>query len=176
MELFTSGFRRFPHERPVVSLAAAVLACELVGASGTVFTATGLDSWYASLARPALAPPNWVFGPVWTTLFALMGVAVWLVWRRAGAAAPEDDVVRRAGVAFAVFVVQFAFNVAWSAVFFGRQSLLGGLAVIAVLWLLIAATVRAFGRVDRRAAVLLLPYLAWVSFAAYLNYRFWTLN
>ncbi|MFB6296077.1 MAG: TspO/MBR family protein [Halobacteriales archaeon] len=167
--------RRLPEERPIVALVVAVIACEVVGASGAVFTAQGLESWYVTLARPDLAPPNWVFGPVWTTLFALLGVAVWLVWRRASGPAAASQ-VGQVRTALGVFAVHFAFNVAWSAVFFGARSIAGGLAVIAVLWVLIVATIRAFDRVDRRAALLLVPYLAWVSFAAYLNYRFWALN
>jgi len=164
--------RRLPHERPRLSLVLAILAVELVGASGAVFTAQGLASWYGTLQRPALAPPNWVFGPVWTTLFALIGVAVWLVWRRLDSPRME----RRARAALAVFVIHFVANLAWSAVFFGLQSVDFGLAVIIVLLSLILLTMLAFDRVDRRAALLLLPYLLWTTFAAYLNYRFWVLN
>jgi len=164
--------RRLPHERPRLSLVLSILAVELVGASGAVFTAQGLTSWYGTLQRPALAPPNWVFGPVWTTLFALMGVAVWVVWRRLDS--PRAG--RRARVALAVFAVHFVANVGWSAAFFGLQSVDLGLAVIVVLLALILLTIRAFDRVDRRAALLLVPYLCWTAFAAYLNYRFWVLN
>ena len=160
-----------PQRRPLASLALAVVACELVGASGAVFTASGLESWYGSLARPELAPPNWVFGPVWTTLFALMGAAAWLVWRELDG--PDRGAARRA---LWLFAGQFGLNVAWSAAFFGARSIAAGLAVIVALWLAILGTVLAFERVDRRAAALLLPYLAWVSFAGYLNYAFWTLN
>lgn len=166
----TARLRRFPHRRPVVSLALTVLAVELVGASGSVFTVSGLGGWYDGLVRPALAPPNWVFGPVWTVLFALIGLALWLVWRRADAAP------RATGLAGGVFAVHFAVNVGWSAVFFGLRAVGWGVVVIAVLWALIVATMLAFDRVDRRAALLLVPYLLWVSFAAYLNYRFWVLN
>jgi len=165
-----SRLRDLPQDRPVSSLAMSVLVVEAVGASGAVFTAQGLASWYETLQQPALAPPNWVFAPVWTTLFALMGVAVWLVWRRV------DSAPRGARVAIGVFVAQFVFNLAWSAAFFGAQNVALGLAVIALLWALIVATILAFARVDRRAAALLVPYLLWVSFAAYLNYEFWVLN
>ncbi|MFB6124836.1 MAG: TspO/MBR family protein [Halanaeroarchaeum sp.] len=164
------ALREFARDRPVASLVFAVLVVEVVGGSGAVFTAQGLASWYDSLVRPAIAPPNWVFGPVWTTLFALMGVALWLVWR----AAPDRP--RAATVAVAVFAVHFLANLAWSAVFFGLRAIGPGLAVIAVLWLLIVATMGAFDRVNRRAALLLVPYLLWVTFAAFLNYRFWALN
>jgi tryptophan-rich sensory protein len=164
--------RRFPHERPRISLVLTVLAVELVGASGAVFTARGLASWYGTLQRPALAPPNWVFGPVWTTLFALMGIAVWLVWRRVSSPRYE----RRAQIALGVFGVHFVANLGWSAAFFGLQSVALGLAVIVLLLALILITMWAFDQVDRRASVLLFPYLLWTTFAAYLNYRFWVLN
>jgi tryptophan-rich sensory protein len=166
----TGRLGRLPRERPLVALALAVLVVEVVGAAGAVFTAQGLGAWYDSLARPALAPPNWLFGPVWTTLFALMGGAVWLVWRRL----PERP--RAVRVALATFAVHFVFNLGWSAAFFGARRIGLALAVIAVLWLSILATVGAFARVDRRAALLLVPYLLWVSFAAVLNYGFWRLN
>ncbi|MFB6354687.1 MAG: TspO/MBR family protein [Halobacteriales archaeon] len=162
---------RLPERRPITSLGLAVIACEAVGASGAVFTAAGIETWYPTLVRPALAPPNWVFGPVWTALFALMGGAVWLVWRELGG--QKGPAARRA---LGWFAGQFVLNVAWSAAFFGARSPAAGLVVIGLLWLAILGTVRAFDRVDRRAALLLLPYLAWVGFAAYLNYAFWTLN
>lgn len=157
--------------RPLAALAVAVLACLLVGSSGSVFTSTGPQSWYAGLQAPAVAPPSWVFGPVWTTLFVLLGVAVWLVWRRASG--PRS---RTARLALGVFAVHFAINVAWSAAFFGLQSLTLGLVVVAVLWVAVLVTMLAFARVDRRAAALLVPYLAWVTFASYLTYGYWALN
>ncbi len=162
--------RRLPAKRPLLALVLSILLVELVGASGAVFTAQGLGTWYDSLVRPAVAPPSWVFGPVWTTLFALMGTGLWLVWRRA------TDAPGAVRLAVVVFAVHFVFNLGWSAAFFGLQAVGLGLAVIAALWVLIVATMWAFARVDRRAALLLGPYLLWVSFAAYLNYRFWVLN
>ncbi|GGL46024.1 TspO/MBR family protein [Halocalculus aciditolerans] len=170
MSALSARVAEFPRAHPVASLVVAVLAVEAVGASGAVFTAQGLAEWYGTLRRPGVAPPNWVFGPVWTTLFALVGVAAWLVWRQ-GEENPRG--VRLAG---GVFAVHFAFNLGWSAVFFGLREIGAALVVIAVLWVLIAATTWAFARIDRRAAALLVPYLLWVSFAAYLNYQFWLLN
>ena len=167
----TTRLWSFPDRRPWVSLALAVVVTELVGASGAIFTSRGLESWYPALESPELAPPNWVFAPVWTTLFLLMGVAVWLIWTEA-----SGERSRSARFAIGLFAAHFLVNVAWSAVFFGSQSLLGGLVVIALLWLFIVATILAFGRVDRRAGLLLVPYLLWVSFASYLNYAFWALN
>ena len=173
MTSIATQVRALPDRRPLLSLAVAILAVEIVGASGAVFTTSGLASWYGTLQQPALAPPNWVFAPVWTTLFALLGVAVWLVWRQVDASPPTG---RQARLALWIFVVHFAVNLAWSAAFFGAQSVVLGLATIAVLWVLIVLTMWAFDRVDRRAALLLVPYLLWVSFAAYLNYQFWVLN
>lgn len=162
--------RDLPRDRPVLSLAMAILAVEIVGASGAIFTAQGLTEWYGSLQQPSIAPPNWVFAPVWTILFALIGVSLWLVWRRLSTRPRES----RIGIG--VFVIHFVFNLGWSAVFFGLREIGWGLLVIGMLWLLIVATMWAFDRVDRRAALLLVPYLLWVSFAAFLNYRFWVLN
>jgi tryptophan-rich sensory protein len=170
MASLSDRIRELPREHPVLTLASTILIVEIVGASGSLFTARGLGGWYDALQKPALAPPNWVFAPVWTTLFALIGVALWLVWRRA------DRLPREARRSVGVFVVHFVFNLGWSAVFFGRQDIGWGLVVIGLLWVLIVATMWAFDRVDRRAALLLVPYLLWVSFAAYLNYRFWVLN
>ncbi|MFP4530232.1 MAG: TspO/MBR family protein [Halodesulfurarchaeum sp.] len=170
MAVLATALRRFPRDRPIVSLLLCVLAVEIVGASGAVFTVQGLGEWYGSLTRPAIAPPNWVFGPVWTALFLLMGVAVWLVWRHAG------ESPGRVRFAMGVFAIHFAFNLAWSAAFFALQAIALGFAVILVLWALILATIWAFDRVDRRAALLLVPYLLWVTFATVLNYRFWVLN
>lgn len=167
----TGGWAAFPRRRPIVALLLAVAACILVGASGSLFTAAGLESWYPTLEQPALAPPNWVFGPVWTALFTLMGVAVWLVWRQV-----PSDRGRAARLAIGAFALHFLLNLGWSAAFFGAQSLFGGLVVIVALWASIVVTAALFSRVDRRAAALLLPYLAWVTFAGYLNYRFWVLN
>lgn len=170
MVSFVARCGRFPRDRPVIALTIAILTVEIVGASGSVFTMQSLSTWYSTLQRPMIAPPNWVFGPVWTVLFALIGVALWLVWRQI------ESSPREAWIALSVFAVHFVFNVGWSAVFFGLQELGWGLAVIGLLWLLIVATMWAFDRIDRRAVLLFVPYLLWVSFAAYLNYRFWVLN
>ena len=121
--------------------------------------------WYAALSKPSWTPPPWVFGPVWTTLYAAMGVAAWRVWRRDGWS-----------VGVGLFLAQLAVNAAWSPVFFGWQQLGAALAVILVLAALIALTVRAFWRSDRLAGALLVPYLAWASFAACLNAALWRLN
>ncbi|HWB34176.1 MAG TPA: TspO/MBR family protein [Candidatus Paceibacterota bacterium] len=146
-----------------------VLVCEGAGLIGTIFTAPSIPSWYATLVRPTLAPPNWIFAPVWTTLFFLMGIAAFLV-ARAGA---DRRYVRAALV---IFFIQLALNVGWSFLFFGLKSPAMAALEIVLLWLAIAASIWAFARVSRAAAWLLLPYIAWVTFAAYLNVAIWLLN
>lgn len=125
-------------------------------------------SFYAQLVRPEWAPPARVFGPVWTVLYALMGIAAWLVWRVGG--------YRRAQVALNLFLAQLVLNTLWSWLFFGWQKGAVAFADIVVLWLLIVATLVAFWRVKPLAGALLIPYLLWVSFAAVLNYSVWQLN
>lgn len=150
-------------------LAGFVALAQAAGIIGSFFTSPSIPTWYATLAKPELAPPNWVFAPVWTTLFLLMGVAAFLVWRRGFG---RRDVKR----ALALFAFQLVLNTLWSIIFFGLQHPKGAFIEIIFLWLAIAATIGAFARVSRAAAWLLAPYIAWVSFAAYLNYALWTLN
>jgi benzodiazapine receptor len=143
------------------------LACFLAAGLGSLFTMISLGSWYTALAKPSWNPPSWVFGPVWTVLYAMMAVAGWLVWRRGGAAIRP---------ALRWFAVQLVLNVGWSAVFFGLQMPGPAFAEILVLWIAIAATLRTSWRVSRPAGILLVPYLLWVSFAAVLNFAIWRLN
>jgi benzodiazapine receptor len=125
-------------------------------------------AWYAALIKPSWTPPSAVFAPVWTALYLLMGVAAWLVWRRAGFGG--------ARAALGLFIVQLALNALWSYLFFGLHRIdLAGLEIVA-LWVAILGVVWLFWRVDRRAGALLLPYLVWVSFAAGLNFALWRLN
>lgn len=147
-------------------LAVALALPQAAGLLGSVFTASAIPTWYTTLVRPEIAPPNWVFAPVWTTLFLLMGIALFLVWRSTS----------RKRVAMVLFFVQLALNVLWSVLFFGLHSVSLALVGVGVLWVAIAATAVAFYKISRTAAWLLLPYLLWVSFAAFLNYRFWVLN
>lgn len=137
---------------------AAILAPIAVGALGTLPTIPAIRGWYRTLDRPAWNPPDAVFGPVWSTLYLLMGIAMLLVRRTQGSRNAE-----------ALFGLQLALNLAWSYAFFGLRSPAAGAAVIVALWLAIVATVAAFARRSRLAATLLVPYLAWVTFAAALN-------
>lgn len=150
-------------------LTASILISLSAGAIGSVFTVTGPDSWYAGVAKPAFNPPNWIFGPVWTTLFILMGVALFLVWRQGW-----HKIEVKAAIKY--FFIQLGFNIIWSYFFFGLSNPRLAFLEIIALWLAIVATMTAFYKVDRRATWLLWPYLAWVSFAAFLNYTIWQLN
>jgi tryptophan-rich sensory protein len=143
----------------VVCLALPLGAAALGGAA----TASSVDTWYPELAKPAWTPPGWIFGPVWTVLYLMMGTASWLVWReRPRARALVDR-------ALALYAAQLALNVLWSVVFFGLRRPGWAVAEIALLWLAILATLLAFRRVRPAAAWLLVPYLAWTTFAAALN-------
>ena len=154
-------------DRPWLGLLGWLVLCFAVAALGAV-ASRNAPGFYAALERPAWAPPASVFGPVWTVLYALMAVAAWQVWRLRGWAG--------AGMVLGLFVLQLAANGLWSWLFFGWR--LGGpaLADIALLWVLLAATLVGFWRIRRSAGLLLVPYLAWVSFAAALNWSVWQRN
>ena len=149
----------------VIVLIGMVLLCFCVAATGSLFPP---DAWFDNLIRPSFAPPNWIFGPVWTILYLMMGVSAWLVWKAAG--------FKDARSAIFLFGLQLLLNGTWSALFFGLHRPGFALIEIVFLWLAIAATIASFHQHSKTAAFLLLPYLAWVSFAAVLNYGFWSLN
>lgn len=146
-----------------------ILLCLGAGAIGGLATAPAIPGWYASLNKPAFNPPNWVFGPVWTMLYVLMGVAAYLVYEKGAGK-------REVRMALALFGTQLGLNVLWSLLFFGLQSPLFGLVCIALLWFAIAATIIRFYPLSRPAGALLAPYLLWVSFASILNFYIWVLN
>jgi len=151
-------------------LIVAVAVCELAGVIGSVFTAPAVRSaWYEGLIKPALNPPGWVFGPVWITLYALMGVAVFLVWKHGLSK-------REAKIALVAFGIQLFLNAVWSIIFFGMHNPGWALVDIMALWLAIVWTIAVFYKISRLSAYLLIPYIFWVSFASYLNYIIWTLN
>lgn len=149
--------------------AVAVLPVVTVLILGQLATYPNLTPWYASLAKPSFNPPNWIFGPVWTALYALMALAFYRVLRLLPATPGRSP-------AIVLFLVQTALNAAWSWAFFAARSPAAGLIVIAALWMSIAATLVAFWRLDRISGACFAPYLAWVSFAAVLNFAIWRLN
>ncbi|MDE1857759.1 MAG: tryptophan-rich sensory protein [Thaumarchaeota archaeon] len=150
----------------LIRLVASVVVCEAAGIIGSVFTISAIPGWYAALQKPWFTSPNWLFAPVWLSLYFLMGAALYLLWGKR----PQS------GAALAAFTVQLAFNVAWSVVFFGAHELFYGFVVIAALWLTILVTMAFSYRVSRSSAALLVPYIVWVTIASALNYYVWVLN
>lgn len=150
-------------------LVISVVGCELVGLLGTPFTVSAIPVWYSTLEKPFFAPPNWIFGPVWTLLYFLMGVAFYLIWKQGW----QKKKTLEAGK---YFLVQLVVNFIWSPIFFGLRSPLLGLTVIVVMWVLILTTIKKFYPISRLAAYLLVPYLLWVSFATLLNAAIVLLN
>jgi translocator protein len=151
-----------------VSLVPFVVVCFAAAGIGSLFTATSVKTWYAQLRRPEWTPPNWIFGPVWTTLYLLMAISAWLVWR--STSGPD------ARPALTLFTVQLVLNSLWSLVFFGLRKVGPAFAEILLLWMMIVATTVAFLPMSLLAAWLLIPYLGWVLFASYLNFRIWQMN
>jgi benzodiazapine receptor len=147
----------------------AVAICEAAGILGSLFTTPKIATWYQTLILPSFAPPSWVFAPVWTTLYLLMGISLFLILRERQKKIPISRPI-------SIFAIQLALNVLWSYLFFGLQSPLLGLIGIIVLWVAIVLTIREFDRISRPAAYLLLPYIVWVTIAAVLNYSIWALN
>ncbi|RQH00892.1 TspO/MBR family protein [Natrarchaeobius oligotrophus] len=157
---------RVPDRGSILRAAGFVVLVNVVGSVPGVLSSPDTP-WFRALEKPWFYPPEIAFPVVWTALFTLLGIALWLIWR-------ADADGRR--LAIGLFAVQMAFNVAWTPAFFSLEAPLVALGVILVLWVLVVATIAAFDRVDRRAAGLLVPYLAWVTFAAVLNAELWRLN
>ena len=147
----------------------SIIAVEVLGGLGAAITSDQIPGWYASLNAPPGTPPNWLFGPVWITLYALIGLAFAIVWHRAS---PSPEKL----MALVWFGIQFALNLAWTPVFFGLHQLLIALVVIVALWGSIAVTIVSFSRLQKVAGLLLVPYLLWVRYATYLNAGYWWLN
>jgi translocator protein len=156
-------------DNSIIKLIISILACLAAGGIGSVFTFKSIPTWYPGLIKPKYTPPNRVFGPIWTTLYILMGVSVFLIWRQG---LSVDGVL----LAFVLFWVQLIFNALWSIIFFGMKSKGGGVITIIVLWFLILATIITSFRSSAWAGALLIPYIIWVSIASYLNIGIWWLN
>ncbi len=141
----------------------------LAGSIGSYFTFPAINSWYKTLEKPFFSPPNWVFGPVWTLLYIFMGISLYLIYTR-----DTKDIAKSKGLK--VFLIQLALNSLWSIAFFGLKSPLTALVIILVLWALILLTIKYFMKINKAAGWLLIPYLAWVSFATILNFAIQLLN
>lgn len=154
---------------PTVKFIFSILIAQLAGVIGSLFTASTVSTWYAGLAKPTFNPPGWVFGPVWFVLYTFIGVALYLIWRRG-----LDK--KHTRFVFSFFIVHLVINTLWSIVFFGLQNILMALIVIVVLWCMILGLILWSWKINRWASYLLIPYLAWVSFATLLNFSIWKLN
>lgn len=152
-----------------LKLISAIIICQAAGLLGSIFTAQSVGTWYLTIQKPSFNPPGWVFGPVWTLLFLLMGISLYLVWQK-----KKKIVIRNQALIF--FAIQWILNIAWSYFFFYLQNPLAGLIEILILWLFILLTLIYFYKLSKTAAYLLIPYLGWVSFAAILNYYLYLLN
>ncbi|MDP8254395.1 MAG: TspO/MBR family protein [Candidatus Alcyoniella australis] len=155
--------------RETAKLLGLILICQATGVLGALFTVPSIPTWYAGLNKPWFNPPNWLFGPVWTTLYLLMAIAAYLVWRQG----IERPTVRRA---LKLFAIQLGLNAIWSPMFFGLHDVFLGLVVILLLLGLLAWTHSAFKKVSPMAAALLVPYVLWVGFASLLNSALYLLN
>lgn len=153
----------------VPRLIAAVLLCQATGGIGAAATATSVNSWYREIEKPSFTPPDWVFGPVWTVLYTLMGIALAVV-----SSDERDTRLRRAAIG--AFGVQLTLNALWSVFFFGRRAPLAALIDLILLGIALVTTIALFFRISKLAALLLIPYLAWVVFAGALNGSVWQKN
>lgn len=147
----------------------SIIIPELAGVIGAIFTTPNIPTWYAGLIKPTFNPPAWIFGPTWTVLYFLMGVAAFLIWKKGLA---RKDVK----IALGIFAVQLVLNIAWTAIFFGLHNPFAAFIEIIFLWLMILATIITFVKIFRPTIWFLLPYILWVGFAGYLNYSIWNLN
>lgn len=154
-------------------LVISLLACQIAGAIGSIFTMASLGNWYSALIKPSFNLPSWVFGPVWTVLFLLMGYALYIVWN-SKSKTKEDRKAKK--IALEMFASQLLLNIAWSAFFFGLHSPLAAFVNIIFLWAFIILTIMKFDKVSNSAAFILIPYLLWVTFAAILNFAIVLLN
>jgi benzodiazapine receptor len=154
--------------KDIFKLVISIVFCQLAGFLGSLFTTPAIPTWYKTLNKPSFTPPNWIFSPVWISLFILMGISLFMVWRK------QDH--PRFKIALIFFLIQLILNILWSVAFFGLRSPLLGLIDIVLLWVAILLTTQHCLRVSRTAGLLLLPYMIWVSFAVALNFSLWILN
>jgi translocator protein len=155
--------------REYIKFIVSLILPQVAGGIGALFTRETVGTWYAALEKPSFNPPPWIFAPVWISLYILMGLSAFVVWRRGW----DKPGVK---TALGIFSVQLVVNSLWSWMFFGRESILGGLIILGVLWILILSTIVKFLKVSRLAGLLLIPYFLWVTFAGVLNTSLYFLN
>lgn len=153
----------------VLKLVLSLVICQIAGLVGSIFTMPAIPIWYDTLDKPFFTPPNWIFAPVWSLLFTIIGISAFLIWRTGS----KEKNVRNA---LGIFIIQLLLNILWSFLFFGLRSPLAGFIEIIVLWFAILLTIVKFYKISKLAGFLLLPYILWVSFALVLNFYLWRLN
>jgi tryptophan-rich sensory protein len=176
----------------IIKISISIIICELAGVIGSIFTASSIKDWYGGLNKPFFNPPNWIFAPVWSLLFLLMGVSFYLVWNKKWVVKNKigkfnkiklnnffekvwNGKWQKQGI-ISIFFLQLILNIYWSLLFFGKHSIGGAFFELLLLWIAILVTIISFYRVSKLAAYLLLPYILWVSFAGVLNLSLWILN
>lgn len=153
--------------KKIVKFIVSILLCQMAGIIGVGFTTSAIPVWYDTLIKPSFNPPAWIFGPVWTMLYFLIGLSLFLMW---------INPTKKKQKAFIFFFIQLFLNAIWSPVFFGLRSTSMGLIVIIFLWIFIVLTMFHFYKISKISAALLVPYFLWVSFASILNFSIWQLN
>lgn len=161
--------------KSILKLVASIALCQSAGIIGSFFTVSSIQNWYNLLNQPSFRPPNWLFGPVWIILYTLMGISLYLIWIKL-----EDikylKMIKQIKLVLVLFLIHLFFNATWSIVFFGLHNIFLALINILIIWVFIVILIGMFWSLDKRASILLIPYLAWVSFATILNYSIWVLN
>jgi tryptophan-rich sensory protein len=150
----------------------SIVYCQMAGIIGSVFTTPAINSWYQTINKPTWNPSNWLFAPVWITLFILMGISFYLIWTKR----ENEKLAKKAKTAMIIFIIQLMLNIIWSVLFFGLKNPDWAFYEIIILWIAILLTIIKFWPLSRVAGILLIPYLAWVSFASILNFTIWQLN
>ncbi len=153
----------------IAKLIVAIVVCQVAGAIGSIFTFSSIPTWYATINKPSFTPPNWLFGPVWITLYTLMGVSLYLIWNKG----LKNKEVKSS---LFIFSAQLVLNALWSILFFGLKSPFYAFVEIIILWIAIAVTIFKFYKISKNAGLVLLSYIIWVSIALTLNFYVWILN
>ena len=153
----------------IIKLILSIIICEGAGIFGSIFTTKSVGGWYSTINKPSFNPPGWIFGPVWILLYLLMGISVFIIWSKFN----DHNLFKSAIV---IFSIQLLLNVFWSFLFFGQKSPLLAFIEIIFLWIAILITIIVFYKLNHLSSYLLIPYILWVSFAAFLNYSIWRLN
>lgn len=153
-----------------VKIILAAIVSLILGSAGGLVTTPSIPTWYVFLNKPFFSPPNWLFGPVWTILYILIGISFALIWSKY----KKGD--KKVIAAMKLFGIQFLLNIIWSPVFFGLKNLFLAFIIIIFMWYFLFKTIKAFAKIDKKASYLLYPYLAWISFASLLNFSVWILN